>query len=289
MRKAGILHMLPASKTMKQAAKGLLHSKWPQLIAITFIFCSGYVILILVQQLLQDILGVSLPLAGMLAGQRLSAPSPSLLLCEIVSLILLFILWSPLQLGVQRWFWRLSGGADDTVGGVFHYFSTGRLYARALLFRLLYSLRLLLIGLAAFLPAGVAYILTSPDFYAAMGVRAPVTITSLWSLPGALFLLGLIAFIAWSLRYFLAPYLLINDPDLSPRQALRLSVKASRGSRGAFFGFQLSFVGWLLLCLLALPILFVFPYMAAAKAVFMRYAIHGYNARLQRTPAYGMY
>lgn len=281
--------MLPASKTMKQAAKEILRGKWPQLLAVTGIFCSGYLMIILTQQILQDTLGVSASLADMLAGQRLPSPSPGVLLTELLSLLLLFILWGPLQLGVQRWFWRLSGGADDTVGGLFHYFSSGRLYARSLAFRILYSLRLLLIGVVSFLPAVIAYVLVSPDFYAAIGVRAPVTMTSLWSLPSALFLIGLVAYIAWSLRYFLAPYLLMNDSTLTPSQALKLSVKATKGSRGAFFGFQLTFLGWLLLCLLGLPILFVFPYMTAARAVFARYAVHAYNTRLQRTPAFGMY
>ena len=51
----------------------------------------------------------------------------------------------------------------------------------------------------------------------------------------------------------------------------------------------ISFIGWLLLCLLALPVLFVLPYMMAAGAVFARYAIKAYNTGLQRAPSYGMY
>lgn len=281
--------MLPASKSIKRTAKGLMEGKWPQLLGVSCITMCGYLAPLAAEGILQSAFGATQTLGGAIVQQNFRALSPAALLAECLGLLIMLCLWSPLCLGVQRWFWRLSGGADDTAGGLFHYFSSGRLYGRALLFRVLLYLRLLLTALAAFAPAIISYVLVSPEFYAAIGARTPVAVTELWSLPGAFAALGLIAFIPWALRYYLASYLLVNDPALTPGQALTLSVKASRGSRAAFLGLLLAFIGWLLLCLLALPAFFVLPYIMTAGAVFARYAIHAYNIRLQRAPTYGMY
>lgn len=281
--------MLPTSKSVKQTAKELLKGRWPQLIGVTCIAASGYIVVLLAEQLLRMALGGGQTLGQAVGSHNLGGLSPAVLLAELTAALLLLFLWQPLYLGVQRWFWRLSGGADDTVGGVFHYFGSGRLYGRAVRFQLSLLLRILLTALVAFAPAILTYVLTLPGFYAAIGVRAPVVIADLWSLPSGLAALGLIAFIPWALRYFLAAYLFINDPELSPWQAVSLSARVTRGSRAAYLGLLLSFIGWLLLCLLALPVLFVLPYMTAAGAVFARYAIHAYNTGLQRAPSYGMY
>ena len=282
-------YMLPASKSIKQTAKGLMEGKWPQLLGVSCITMCGFLVPVVAQSILQTAFGAVQTLSGAIAQQNLRSLSPAALLTAFIGVLLTLCLWSPLCLGVQRWFWRLSGGADDTVGGLFHYFSSGRLYGRALLFQILLFFRLLLTALAAFAPAIISYLLVSPEFYTAIGAQTPVIVTELWSLPGAFAALGLIAFIPWALRYYLASYLLINDPALTPGQALTLSVKASRGSRAAFLGLLLTFFGWLLLCLLALPAFFVLPYISAARAVFARYAIHAYNTGLQRAPTYGMY
>ena len=281
--------MLPTSKSIKQTAKELMRGKWPQLLGVSCIAMCGYLTPVMAEGILQSAFGDGQTLGGAIMQQSFRSLSPAALLAEFIGALITLCLWRPLFLGAQRWFWRLSGGADDTAGGLFYYFSSGRLYGRALLFRILYFLRLLCIALVVFAPAILSYVLLSPEFYAAVGLQTPVALTDLWGLPGALAALGLIAFIPWSLRYCLASYLLVNDPDLTPNQALTLSVKVSRGCRAAYLGLLLTFLGWLLLCLLALPAFFVLPYMLAALAVFARYAINAYNIGFQRAPSYGMY
>lgn len=88
----------------------------------------------------------------------------------------------------------------------------------------------------------------------------------LWSL-----LLLIPGFIA-SYSYAMSPFLMAENPDLSPSDALSLSKKMMDGHKGELFALDLSFIGWSILCILTLNIgyLFLNPYQNAAYAAFYR-------------------
>ncbi len=52
--------------------------------------------------------------------------------------------------------------------------------------------------------------------------------------------------------YRLVPYLLADNPSLGGRRALKLSKAMTRGSKWKLFMLDLSFIGWILLCLLCI-------------------------------------
>lgn len=88
--------------------------------------------------------------------------------------------------------------------------------------------------------------------------------TLLWSL--LLILPGIIK----SLSYSMAFFILYDNPEMSPRQALKESCRMMKGYRGKLFGLTLSFIGWFFLGLLALGIgqFWVYPYMHMSLANF---------------------
>lgn len=88
----------------------------------------------------------------------------------------------------------------------------------------------------------------------------------LWTL---LFVIpGIIA----AFSYAMTPYILADNPDLSPREALKISKEMMRGNKWRLFCLSFSFIGWQLLCGLTLGIgyLWLNPYIAAAHADFYR-------------------
>ena len=88
----------------------------------------------------------------------------------------------------------------------------------------------------------------------------------LWSL---LFVIpGIIA----AYRYRLACYVLLDDPQLTAREALRISCRLTRGHKAELFVLDLSFIPWHLLCGLTLGILYIWklPYIQVTYA-------HAYN------------
>ncbi len=88
----------------------------------------------------------------------------------------------------------------------------------------------------------------------------------LWSL---LFIIpGIIA----GLSYAMVPFILSENPDMAPMDALRLSKEMMRGNKWRLFCLNFSFIGWRLLCILTCGVGFAFlnPYIAQAHASFYR-------------------
>ncbi len=106
----------------------------------------------------------------------------------------------------------------------------------------------------------------------------------------ALFLVNLFTFL-WTLlliipgiikafSYALTPYILLDEPELTARQAITRSCEIMQGRRWKLFCLYLSFIGWGILCLLTFGIgfLWLVPYMNASIAAFYEDARAEYEA-----------
>jgi len=85
----------------------------------------------------------------------------------------------------------------------------------------------------------------------------------LWSL------LFIIPGIIKSLAYFMTPYILADSKNVSATEALKLSMRMTKGYKGDIFVMQLSFFGWYLLNALTFGLLGIFyvnPYMYTSLA-----------------------
>lgn len=97
----------------------------------------------------------------------------------------------------------------------------------------------------------------------------------LWAL--LLIIPGIIKFFAYSM----APYLLSENPNMSPTEALDESQRLMNGHKMDLFVLLLSFIGWFLLGLITFGIAFIWviPYISAAQAEFYL-EITGGNSRV---------
>ena len=70
--------------------------------------------------------------------------------------------------------------------------------------------------------------------------------------------------------YCMVPYLLYDYPELSVREAMKISREMMRGHKWELFVLDLTFIGWIILSIftLGLGILFVEPYQQAARSAF---------------------
>ena len=106
----------------------------------------------------------------------------------------------------------------------------------------------------------------------------------------ALFLVNLFTFL-WALlliipgimkafSYALTPYILLDEPELTARQAIARSCEIMQGRRWKLFCLSLSFIGWGILSLLTFGIGFLWlaPYMNASIAAFYEDARAEYEA-----------
>jgi len=72
-----------------------------------------------------------------------------------------------------------------------------------------------------------------------------------------------------ALAYSMTPYILANEPGVSATDALKLSMRMTRGYKGQIFVFMLSFIGWELLSAFTcgiLDLVFVGPYRELSMA-----------------------
>jgi len=76
--------------------------------------------------------------------------------------------------------------------------------------------------------------------------------------------------IIFSYAYRMVPYLLHDYPDLTPKEALKLSRQMMRGYKANLFLLDFSFIGWGFLCILScgIGLLWLIPYMYTASAHF---------------------
>ena len=84
-----------------------------------------------------------------------------------------------------------------------------------------------------------------------------------------------------SLSYSQTNYILKDYPELKNNAAIELSMAMMKGHKFDYFCLILSFIGWLLLCILTLGIglLWVSPYITTASANFYEYVKEDYEIR----------
>jgi uncharacterized membrane protein len=77
----------------------------------------------------------------------------------------------------------------------------------------------------------------------------------------------------------LTPYIIYDNPEISPLQAITLSRKMMDGYKWKAFLIILSFIGWFLLVVftLGLAALFVTPYLTATNAEFYNEVKNAYE------------
>lgn len=88
--------------------------------------------------------------------------------------------------------------------------------------------------------------------------------TALWTL------LLVVPGIVKGLAYSLTPFIVRDNPELSPNEAINLSVKMMEGHKFDLFCLYLSFAGWFFLCLLTIGVgfLWLMPYVQTTLAAF---------------------
>ena len=97
--------------------------------------------------------------------------------------------------------------------------------------------------------------------------------TALWTL------LFIVPGIVKGLAYSLTPFIVKDNPELSPNAAINLSMKMMKGHKFDLFYLYLSFIGWIFLAILTLGIglLWVIPYMQTSMAAFYLDVKNDYN------------
>lgn len=264
-------------RLLKLNARRALRGRWGQAAAVALMVLAISFLFNLFEGVLNATLGIApfedvLMTPDNLFDDTANTSAPALLVA-FTAAVLSFVILTPLGLGVQRWFYRIGEGVSEEISTAFEFFGSVRLFLRSLgLSCSLWIRSALWSGL--FLLPGLLLIFFSAMLGERSGSNRETFAAAVGILSGCfLAVLGMLFSVIWCARYYLARYYLIEDTRLSVGRAVRRSVLSAKGHQIDIVLFEVSFIGWRLLCLLVFPILFVYPYYQTAKGLYARYLI----------------
>ena len=80
----------------------------------------------------------------------------------------------------------------------------------------------------------------------------------------------------------MAPLFFVADDNIDANEAMHMSTVISRKTSIDFVYLCFSFIGWLLLSILIVPLIFTLPYMLTSYAVHIRFAVAEYNRHIEQ-------
>lgn len=272
---------------LKKNSKLALKNNWGSAILLLLIIFGVSMLLSVLQQVAISVF-VSVPMLNEAITDYFKDPfntMPDGMMLQMIAVeyiiigvfsVLSIVFIAPLSLGEMRWFYRLVHGERKPVSEVFHFFESLRRFGRALWYNVNIYVRTLLWSFVFFIvPGGILgvsiYFLSEEQEMARSS--SAIASTGIF-LSVVLMLLAAVFYAACVNRYAIAPYLLAEDDEITVRKAIKESIKYTKGFRFSLFWFEMSYIGWFLLCMLALPLLlYVTPYYNTAFAMYARYIV----------------
>lgn len=213
----------------------------------------------------------------------LASVLPEIVVSILLCVLTLFFI-CPLFLGLIRFFKSLILGYTADFLETFIYFGSASAYKRAL--RLIFELfvRFIFYAIITFIPAGILKFVTSDLFFSILNLDIPLWIESLNTLLSFLMGMAALSIFILMLRYYLAPFLLVADDDMTVGEAIHMSTILSRRSASELWSLTFSFLGLFFVSLFAIPLIFTLPYLLCALTVHSRYAVTNFNLSINQTP-----
>lgn len=257
--------MLPNSTAVKREAKRSLAGKWPLGIAAVMVFIFFLMFMAILYTMLNPYFSSGVPF----------------IILTVLTVFFSVALGFPLMLGVFRVFRCIVADTDTDLYAVFYYFSSVKRLTKAIWLCIFLISKFALTAILLLLPSIIIDTLASGKlpFFETGGM--PIWFSNLWVF-GA-FLRGIaIAVLVYNvLRYYLCAYIFVQNDNINILEAVLLSKKVGKLSISGFVGLILSLAGWILLSLLAVPIVFTAPYIITCYTVHCAMAIDYYNRSLK--------
>ena len=271
-------------RQIKKNARASLKGSWGPAVAVFLTIIGVYLLISALEQALYILLGMSgfkdvLNTPDFFFDDELNVDFWAVV-CTGFSSLLLFLLGSPLAAGCARWYFSLSEGSPLGFEGLFFSFTSGKHYSRSLGAAFLISIRSALWGMLFLFPP-----VCLAAFFQWAGTFDTLPVSRMLIDLGAtaswiLFSIAIFALFIFLQRYFLVYYLLADRPQTPLLRIMSTSVKMMKHHKWEAFSLKFSFIGWQLLAILVLPMLYVTPFYYASMAIYARYVIE-YFQRMQ--------
>ena len=260
--------MIPSAHVIKRTAKSQLKNNWVPSIVVAVLF-----------MLALNFFGVLLSFMFFFFNGVHKVVMLLRIAIAVVYGITAFSVVIPLFHGMLRWFWYLGLEKKRPLGDLFYYFSEGKLYIKSLHFYVMLLGKILMLTVLCILPSAVVRML--PEFFArfADGADSYGTLFNFASV--VLLVLGFAVAFVLSMQYFSAPVLAIISEEMEIDDVLTVS-RELRLSKGSCVTFIASFLGWIALSYLGVPLLYTLPYFLVSYVVAVRFAVTNHRYDMSR-------
>ena len=198
----------------------------------------------------------------------------------VIFFALVFFLLLPVGMGFLRFFWRMLFSAKDNPISVFYYFSDKKLYLKTLKLFGSILLHAVCVGFVLYLPAIAVWLISQSFLYEILGMPIPIWSANLNYVLSFFTTTASAILIFIMIKFYLAPMLFVADDNIDFAEAIHMSKTISKKTSLDFIFLAFSFIGWILLCFLYIPIVFILPYIVTSYLVHSRFAVAEYNKHI---------
>lgn len=269
-----------AEKTIKSQARTVLSKgNWSRSLGVFFILFAGVMLMLFVQSIL--VVGIELVITPLFDNLAVEMEIFDLSDEESIAFGLLTIIQSffgylayalgflflfPLYCGVKRYFYLMCKDERAGISDVFYYLT--QKFKKTTGFGLRFGLLSLLKMLPCFAPVVILIGVLNTGEYSTLA-NSIITIAAI--------ILGIAGFLLWMLwtsRQFLSIYLFIEDDSLPAGTYARESAKIVNNMlNSSVRKLNFSFIGWLLLALTGVGMLYFVPYYETSLAISAKWMI----------------
>ena len=269
---------MPKISVVKQTAKMALKNKWPSAICVFVVAAAVFAVRTMLASLL-----------NMIFAFALSSPAGNWVLFGISTFLTVLDIFAfgPAYLGALRWFWQVSVGTYEPVFTVFYYYNDPSEYKKAIGVAFGVAWRGALYSIISFLPLGGVTALMMM-MTASIQEFSPLLQTGMiyiWLLTA---ILGVLLVVTLFTKYFPLAGVLFSDESLTARRAFKVAKMISKGRRAGFMYLLLTLFGFIMMCVVAIPMLWVVPYLLTSYSVYSRYSITDFNLENSGGPENGI-
>ena len=196
------------------------------------------------------------------------------------ALVWIFVI-PALILGCAKLYLSFAEGKDESISSLFDMFSSFKSFIGSAFFAVSFCVRYLFVFALAILPGG-AFLWFSENYIPDGNRTLQLLKISACCIAVAITILCVFLVIIFIQRWSLAAYYRALGNGI--HKSFSLSAKATKGIYTRIISFKFSFIGWGILSLLILPLIWALPYYGIANAIFAKYLMERYEHSLAKVP-----
>lgn len=258
--------------TAKSTAKQALKDVWGVAVALTLTGIAVTLITMFFQSLVGMFLDITLLSYGTQSTPQINTSITSIVFTAFFCVFNLLVI-SNLELGTKAYYFYRSYGEDNDISAAFMYFNSLKSTLKSCGLYVRIFLETAVATTIIFIPFTVTDMLTDMFYVRNLTEADKILLLMVSILSVLMFIVGVIFVLIYVGNFFAVPYAAAANPTLKNGDIIKQSKLAAKGNLSEIFMLKLSFIPACLTLILAVPILYVLPYINMTCSIYARYLL----------------